>query len=169
MRIQNLPRPIIHARQTFFQLLLSGYASAITPVIAHRFEGDPGTKRNIWKDEAGWLGIDEWRTSALGDGSNGTTSIYQKNTLLWEMQYGGSYPEHVIPFLREALLFNYNQLAWYGGRGPKVYWIDKYRYFNKLGPGSNFTSFHGQEVIEEEIEGVWTPIGTHHYRGGFLY
>lgn len=169
MNIADLPRPIIYARQTFFRLLLSGYASGVTQETVPRFKGDPGTKRNIWKDEAGWLGIDEWRTSTLGDGSNGTTSIYQNKTLVWEMQYGGSYPKHVIPFLREVLLHSYSRNIWYGGRGQQVYWMDKYRYFNKLGEGSDFTSFSGQETIEEVIAGVWTPVGTHHYRGGFLY
>lgn len=169
MKIADLPRPIIYTRQTFFSLLLSGYASGVAPEIVSRFKGDPGTKRNVWEDTGGWLGIDEWRTSSLGDGSNGTTSIYQKNTLLWEMQYGGNYPEHAIPFLREALLENYSRHVWCGGRGSQKYFKDDYRYFNNVGIGSDFTNFYGQETIEQKIDGLWTPIGTHHYRGGFLY
>lgn len=169
MSFKDLLRATPKARNTFFCLLLSGYATDAPPERITRFDGDPGSKRNTWKGEDGWLGIDEWRTTPIGEGSNGTTSIYHNNTLLWEMQYGGSYPERAIPFLRRALLQTYNQQRWCGGRGAMQFFEGDFRYFNDVSDGSDFASFHGREMIEGKVNDVWTPIGGHHYRGGFLY
>jgi hypothetical protein len=159
----------LQARNTFFSLLLSGYATDAPPERIIRFVGDRGTKRNTWKGEDGWLAIDEWRTTRIGDGSYGTTSIYHNTILLWEMQYGGYYPERVIPFLRRALMQSYSQQRWCGGRGPSEFFENDFCYVNDARQGTDFASFHGREMIEERINGVWTPVGEHHYRGGFLY
>jgi hypothetical protein len=88
---------------------------------------------------------------------------------VWEMQYGGSYPERVIPFLRQALLLNYSKNSWYGGRGPKKYSDGKFRYFNDIVDGNEFAWFDGIETIEEYDGVTWQRVGAHYYRGGFLY
>ncbi len=169
MNLKGVPYPL-RARETFFCLLLAGYATGTEPENFARFEGDTSTKRNIWQDGKGWLGIDEWRTTPLGRGSNGTTSIYYNKVLVWEMQYGGFYPEHVIQFLRNALLENYKNQRWRGGRGPVKYRTGTLRYFNTTEDGlADFSQFSGREVVEELIDGSWEPVGGHYYRGGFLY
>ena len=165
----GLPRPRVYAKQTFFKLLLAGYASDVKPERVPRFEGDPGTKRNTWKGDQKWHGIDEWRTCRLGDGSNGTTSIYYGSDLIWEMQYGGSYPDEAIPFLREALHVNYSASIWLGGRGPELYENETYRYRNKCTAGENFDEFNGVEYIEKMVNEEWVLLGKHAYRGGFLF
>lgn len=155
--------------KTFFNPLLSGYAGNCPPETVSRFEGDPGTKRNTWQGEDGWLGIDEWRTTKLGDGSNGTTSIYYRGDLVWEMQYGGSYPDKAIPFLREALMSNYTMRIWLGGRGPSVFSNGSLRYTNEVVGVNNFYDFQGSERIQEYTDDGMTLVGEHDYRGGFLF
>jgi len=168
MSVQDLPRPIAYTKQTFFNLLLAGYATGIAPESVARFDGDSGTKRNVWKDDADWLGIDEWRTTILGNGSNGTTSIYHNKVLIWEMQYGGSYPDRAIWFLKQALHQNYSQRTWRGGRGPERFSEGSFRYYNDI-ENDDFSWFTGTETIEELRDDRWQRIGVHHYRGGFLY
>ena len=164
-----IPKPRKHARETFFKLLLAGYASGVTPKRIPRFEGDPGTKRNVWQDLYGWTGIDEWRTTGIGDGSNGTTSIYYKNCLVWEMQYGGSYPKEAVPFLRQALRINYRQRIWHGGRGPDLLEGKTFRYRNELEGKNDFGEFGGVEYVDRKTNGGWITVGRHFYRGGFLF
>ncbi len=169
MDSKQFPYPITDAENTFFNLLLSGYATGRTPDVTPRFEGDLGTKRHIWQNDAGWIGIDEWRTTSLGDRSNGATSIYYNQTLIWEMTYGGSYPARTIPFLRKALLQSYIQRRWHGGRGPEMYREGNLVYYNEVHPDSDFTSFGGKEWVLETIDEKPTPVGSHQYRGGFFY
>jgi len=164
----SLPFPNARAQQTFFDLMLAGYAADAIPERVVRFKGDLGTKCNTWGDPKDWFAIDEWRSTQCGNGSNGTTSIYYRTHPIWEMQYGGFYPERVIPFLKKALSANYIHQIWIGGRGPKVYFDSVYRYRNRPTDMSLFEEFKGKETIHEQVDGQWTEIGHHYYRGGFL-
>ncbi len=157
------------ACQTYFKLLLAGYATGSEPETVCRFPGDRGTKRNLWSDEKGWIAIDEWRTSPLGDGGNGTTSIYCQNDLVWEMQYGGYYPDDVIPFLRQALSYNYDRSIWQGGRGPIEFVDGLLRYSNQI-THNDFAQFQGVESVERMIgDSRRDVVGVHWYRGGLLF
>lgn len=164
----SLPFPNARAQQTFFELMLAGYASDTPPERIVRFEGDAGTKRNTWGDPKDWLAIDEWRSTQYGTGSNGTTSIYYNSHLIWEMQYGGWFPDNAIPFLKEALHSQYEKREWYGGRGGVSYSNGAYRYRNDVFKGNSFNRFQGIEFIDLMDSGRWIEIGKHYYRGGFL-
>lgn len=166
--LYGLPYPYARCQETFFELMLAGYATDTEPEIITRFDGDRGTKRNTWNGLGGWLGIDEWRTSPLGDGSNGTTSIYYNKMLVWEMQYGGAYPEEVIPFLRRTLAITYTQRVWCGGRGPESHHDGPLSYHNEIEYG-DFANFKGEETIFRlDDEKGDTELGYHSYRGGFV-
>ncbi len=147
---------------------MAGYAVDVEPKKVERFPGDPGTKRNTWEGLSGWYGIDEWRTTDLGEGSNGVTSIYYRGHLIWEMQYGGQYPNRVIPFLRKMLERNYTQGIWLGGRGPAAYKEGVFSYENRV-EKNNFADFCGKETVYEIYpNGGDHAIGHHYYRGGFV-
>jgi hypothetical protein len=162
------------ALTAFFKLMAAGFATGAKPELFPRFPGDESTQRHVWQDDSGWLGIDEWRTTPLGDGSNGTTSLYFAGTLVWEMQYGGYYPERAMPVLRQALALNYTNRRWFGGRGHGTLGVGNFIYHNLPVAGidgegwGNFSEFSGTEYIEEHAAGEWLTIGIHYYRGGFL-
>lgn len=150
--------------------MLAGYTSAEKPKSWQRFPGDAGTKQHIWPNhgnpnEAGWLVIDEWRTTPYGDGSNGTTSLYHKGILTWEMVYGGFYPEDVISFLKETIREAYTDHHWKGGRGRAFASDNKHRYTNEA--HGDFARFYGSEHIETLGENGYG--GFHRYWGGFMY
>lgn len=170
MGFAKSPYPEKEAKQAFFKLMLAGFATDAKSSLVPRFQHDLGTNRTIWQDDnTGWLGIDEWRTSPRGDGSNDTTSLYHRKDLLWEMQYGGAYPKQAIPFLQKALLQAYTKHIWLGGRGLEGSLGGGYVYYNNPHPDSHFSKFNGQEYIIRTVDGKQEYVGTHTYHGGWLY
>ncbi len=153
-------------RNFFFEFMLAGYASGRTPETVIRFPGDYGTKRHSYGNLAGWYGIDEWRTTKFHDGSAGTTSLYHKGHLVWEMHYFGHYPEACLSFLKSALLACYQSSIWEGGRGPERFEDDVWRYQNMVNYDRDLTRFSGREFILNRA--TLQEAGEHRYFGGSL-
>ncbi len=72
------------------------------------------------------------------------------NTAVWKMDYHGSYPKKVGPFLRDCIKDGLSTGEFLGGRGPHVVRMDVYTYHNscKL---NGFNDFCGREEI------IFTP------------
>lgn len=82
------------------------------------------------------------------------------------MQYQGSYPPEVAPFLKAALAAAYKRGMFYGGRGEPTFFTEAggLLYRNHVHePG--FTQFSGKEELLN-VYGV--VVGSHHYSGLLL-
>ncbi|HVZ76051.1 MAG TPA: DUF5680 domain-containing protein [Candidatus Paceibacterota bacterium] len=112
--------------------------------------------------------IDRWGNDPASGKPSGSTFITVADTPAWVMWYGGdSYNEDVLPFLREALIENYRENKFCGGRGPATYRKGNLLYTNKF--EGDFLHFSGHEYIEyvrdnEEKQNA----GSHKYWGGSL-
>ena len=108
---------------------------------------------------------DAYCTTPLNQKSAGFTTIWFKKIPVWTMNYGGSYPEYVIPFLKLALQETINENKFIGGRGPFHFTHGNYpglSYTNQLTKGQRvFSDFSGKEWIFERD----CPVGSHEYWG----
>lgn len=159
------------AQATFFALMMCGYGSGTKPKARRHLDLGLFAKyfRIVLPD--GWHGVDEWRESTLlGHYSSGSTLIYFKKVLVWEMHYSGWYLPEAIPTLKLALRQNYEASIWNGGRGPIYYPNDPCGYGNyPVGDGS-FGRFSGTEYITmADSLGYPKTLGKHNYSGGFLF
>lgn len=125
----------------------------------------PGSKVITFEDEDLKL-VDLYFVGLDSLKSSGTTIIWYQNQPIWIMHYGGIYPKRVIPFVKRALLANYEHGRFVGGRGPRLYddSIDPdYLYINQIREG-DASSFSGrEEVLDRKTKGGM--FGFHEYWG----
>src|SRR3989339_720574 len=100
-------------RHFFFKSMRNGWAS---PTAKSAISELPGAKSIRFSDGELDL-LDYYFVSLDSDYSYGTTTIWLAEKPVWIMHYGGWYNELVIPFLKRALLRNYNADVFTGGRG----------------------------------------------------
>ncbi len=81
--------------------------------------------------------------------------------VLWAMNYSGVYPEEVIPFLKEVLLYAYLHKIFCGGRGAEGHEKGDLLYENHLEEGSSFRNFSGMEAISRNGK----KLGWHQFDG----
>lgn len=112
--------------------------------------------------------LDFYGTNPISNKSEGGIKIWFDDFPVWIMNYGGIYPEHVIPFLKLALLANIETKCFIGGRGPKSFVHKDYpklSYINIVPlEGNHFHNFHGTECICENGQ----FIGQHYCQGNAL-
>lgn len=141
----------------FFRAMVNGYA-------------DPNRKKTgipqlpgyklVYFDEGKFVLVDMWHTTPGSKISSGTTTIWYNGIVVWVMHYGGWYEESVIPFLKRALMRNYEQAFFLGGRGPDRLEGEDHAlaYFNKV-EKSGFADFKGQEEIISMSQRSGFPLG----------
>lgn len=153
-------------QEVFFDAMLAGYASKKPEVTA--IKELPGSKVIEYRDDP-WRVVDMYFVVPNSNDSGGTTLIYYEDTPVWIMHYAGYYPQEVIPFLKSALLTQYQKREFIAGRGPELYENKKYSYMNWRAD-SNFGSFYGNEEIEkyDHKQGIGETVGEHHYHGRLL-
>lgn len=160
------------AQQTFFDLMLNGYADRHrTPEETGFFPGDTSVRRFVWPldgkpNKKDWFAIDQWVISPGRRGSFGNTILYHHGIPVWCMQYTGEYPDEVRRFLKGALFHTFSSKEWCGGRGPKEYGGTGRIYQNEW--NGNFESFRGEEFIATKDGSFFEKCGGHIYAGGFL-
>lgn len=142
-------------QNAFFDAMLAGYVMGGTKTTLPDM---PGVKV-ITFESGDFRVVDSYITTPHSAKSAGTTTIWGRNRPVWLMQYGGEYPEHTIPFLKECLLMNYKERHFYGGRGPEIV-EGQFIYLNKV-ENNDFGNFYGEESIH--VGGQ--RIGFHWYRG----
>ena len=102
----------------------------------------------------------------------GTTYLYYDESLFWAMQYSGQYPKEATELVKEALLKNYSNGIFLGGRGPAVLIKEDLHYANvphKPGGGiMDFKNFSGQDSVIRKKRGSDIPQGQHDYSGGIV-
>ncbi|MBI1984724.1 MAG: hypothetical protein HYS60_01275 [Candidatus Wildermuthbacteria bacterium] len=149
-------------KETFFKFQQEGYASDAvknkTAKIAHRITiiGLEGYKGIEW-EEGPWRVVDCWtveqNTQTDMVKSAGFTTIWHKKIPIFVMHYGGAYVKSVVPFLKKALLVNYETSYFEGGRGPSSFQEGSLLYLNdttcKEFPNVSNPSFKGEEKILE--------------------
>jgi len=145
-------------KRTFLAAMRAGYASDApkkTTIVEL-----PGSKVITFEDGP-WVVKDVYFVSPGSTFSSGMTIIYYNCHVVWTMQYQGSYPENIIPFLKRALAANYNKNEWCGGRGPAHYGEGELVYLNTR--AYNFEKFEGREEISRSPGGQL--LGFHTYQG----
>ena len=100
---------------------------------------------------------DFWTTGPNGVYSSGKTVIWiiegKNRRPIWVMNYQGAYPKELLPIVKAALMKNYGEGVFRGGRGPGIFVADGFVYCNNsaiyLGapPTSNFIEFAGYETV----------------------
>ena len=107
-----------------------------------------------------------------GEQSFGTIGIWYRDTPLWFMQYHGwcrrRGEKEIITHLKKALLHNYENGVFFGGRGCRR-WVDdkkKLEYRNEpTGSDEDFEDFQGKEAITKNS----TEVFWHEYAGRLLF
>ncbi|MDO8565172.1 MAG: DUF5680 domain-containing protein [bacterium] len=145
----------------FFTAMQQGYAGGTGPKT--KVLDMPGYKEIRYAD-GDFLLVDRWCVNPDSEKSAGTTTIWYQEKPVWLMGYGGVYPKVVIPFLKQALRFQYCKDGHFlGGRGPKLV-TDRVAgqiYMNR--PVQNdFDRFNGREEIVDMSTGA---VGYHDYWG----
>lgn len=154
-------------RAFFFRGMLNGYVSGSRTIT--RIPEMPGYKLAPFRHGDFYL-LDMWSKTEDSDRSSGMTNIWYRDKLVWEMQYGGHYPEEAIPFLKEVLRQAYESGNFYGGRGPRRH-EDKsgiFLYTNepwKFWRFGDFARFKGHEEIHRRGPDGYELIGHHDYTG----
>jgi len=121
----------------------------------------PNYREIVYKKD-GFKVADRFCVSKEGK-SAGTTTIWYFDEPIWVMNYGGFYRKEDIPFLRRALMANYEFNNFFGGRGPDIF-TDQNReiaYSNYSVYASTFSSFSGKECIHDSKK----TLGWHEYWG----
>jgi hypothetical protein len=155
---------LTQAHYHFFQAMLSGWAAGVKAVpIPDR----PGWKQIVY-EQGDFRIVDRFRVFESGM-SVGDTVIFYCGSPVWHMSYGGFYPKEDIDFLKKALMHEYHQRKFTGGRGPDIYpemlsGKSGRRYENKIAsPRDNFISFSGRESITDVVSEM--ERGYHRYWG----
>ena len=164
---------ILRAQMFFFEAMRQGWATSTEkkPVL-----GLPGSKSIQYVGEEFYL-IDYYFAAKQPPYlSYGTTLIYDiksPGNPIWVMHYGGDYDKRVIPFLKRALMRNYQENVFVGGRGPERLEGEDHtlQYLNRV-EENNFLRFRGHEQIITTSEQWKVPVGQrmgeHWYFGGVL-
>ncbi len=145
-------------KAVFFRAMQVGW---VTEGEGVPIEGRPGNKCVEYIEED-WLVVDEYSTTR-GKKSGGTTRIWFRNVLVWEMHYWGEYDERAISILKEALFSAYRIENFFGSRGPRTVSQRGLEYRNNPSHSSNFAKFSGHEKVVG-----WSPrekLGYHEYAG----
>ena len=154
----------------FFEAMKKGYAfsSNKVPVL-----GLPGSKSIPFKMGEFSL-LDYYFVLPNSNHSYCSTVIWLGDKPVWVMHYGGWYQKDVIPFLKRALMRNYENNVFLGGRGPERLESEDHtlQYINKM-ERNKFSDFKGCEYIistsgQTGVE-PGLKIGEHHYFGGLMY
>lgn len=164
------------AKDAFFKAMLAGYANAKNKtsklkVIKEKRKLKNGYQKTITVKVGKFTVIDSWRTMLHSDNSFGTTVILFLDKPVWTMSYGGSYPKRVIPFLKEALWYEYKEHNFTGGRGLN-YFSNCATIFSKAKNNliyrntgtEDFTNFKSDESISYGKK----VLGRHKCFGGSL-
>ncbi len=148
------------AYKCFFEAMKKGWAAGVKAVPV---PGMPGYKE-IEFQMGDFRLLDRYCVSDAG--SAGTKTIWYQDKPVWFMSYGGHYPKEVIPFLKHALMLNYECCQFNGGRGPKSFrehhLYPDMIYQNNANFGSTFEGFKGVEIV---IAVGRPPLGQHEYFG----
>ncbi len=144
------------AQQCFFAAMMQGWAAGTKAVPVPDM---PGHKQIVYEDGK-FRVIDRFGVSNSGR-SAGTTTIWFSDEPIWFMSYGGFYRKEDIPFLKRALMQDYGEWNFHGGRGPDSIREGVLHYINHVDVGSRFSRFQGKEVIYDGNE----TVGYHNYLG----
>ncbi len=153
----------------FFEAMMQGWAM---PVPKTPISGLPGSKSIPFR--LGEYSLLDYYFVAPGSKSSyGTTVIWVAERPVWVMHYGGWYDERAIPFLKRALMCNYRDDVFLGGRGPERLEGEGHtlQYLNKV-EQNDFGNFRGYEYIIATSDQSGVPagqkLGEHYYFGGLL-
>jgi hypothetical protein len=150
----------------FFEAMRRGYAGGSAEETA--LLGLPGYKAIIY--ECGSLKVIDYYCKSEPPDANsmGSTVIIYDGKPLWCMNYGGFYRELAIPFLKKALLKNYERDEFLGGRGPEKFEEGRMVYSNKS--KGNFLRFEGAEeiILKPDAGQPGHSIGWHKFFGFLL-
>lgn len=159
----------------FFEAMRRGWASNIPQPV---FNFVPGQKTYQYIGERLWL-EDSFFVTPGSKSSYGTTVIWTvekglRERPVWVMHYGGWYEKSVIPLLKRALMRNYSEGIFLGGRGPIILELEgedhTLQYLN-WNEENDFTNFNVYEQIIAASPQVGQPgkkMGEHHYFGGMF-
>ena len=157
---------VLGAFSAFFKAMMDGYVGGTSRKSVKTKTPDGYT--NIVFVDGDYRVEDRYHTIVIPekkDHSEGKTSIFHQNVLVWEMFYEGHYPDEVIPFLKKVLAETYKREKFVGGRGPVHFSDDQHAYTNIV-ERVDFTDFSGVEAIQP-VPGGFT-IGYHKYHGGLV-
>jgi len=144
----------------FFKAMVGGWAVGGQKI---KIADMPGYKAIPFRDGDLYL-LDRYCVVPNSTKSAGTTTIWYKDVPVWVMNYGGSYEESAIKFLKSMLRMAYDSGIFCGGRGSRL-GTDSLRdlvYFNR--PRLNdFAKFDGMEQIFNTRTG--SCLGYHEYWG----
>jgi hypothetical protein len=149
----------------YFEAMRKGYAGDAEKTT---LPGLPGYKAIIY--ECGSLKVVDYycKGEPPNNASMGSTVISYNEKPLWVMNYGGCYDKLAIPFLKKALLENYNRDEFLGGRGPEISFLGQLVYSNKS--TGNFLKFEGTEevIFKPDVGQPGHSIGWHKFFGFML-
>lgn len=142
----------------FFKAMVNGYANAGSQKI--KMPDWPGHKAILFR-EGKFVLLDVWCTAPNSKVSSGTTTIWYGSIVVWVMHYGGWYEEWVTPFLKRALMRNYEEGFFLGGRGPERLEGEDHtlQYLNGV-ERYEFSDFKGSERIIATSHQTGVPVGT---------
>lgn len=173
------PGEIRNIQDFFLEAMMFGWASESMKESIPQL---PGVKAIPYRRDNLYL-LDYYFSNRGSNLSYGTTTIWLAERIdqfrlskkpVWVMHYGGWYDERAIPFLKRALMRNYREKIFTGGRGPERLEGEDHtlQYLNRVKNRSNFLSFEGTEQIITTSEQWGLPVGQkvgeHHYFGGIL-
>lgn len=122
----------------------------------------------ISHEHMGYSVKDIWFPNHASGTSGGLIQITVGEIPVWQLHIVGNYPAHVIPFLQEALLYQFRRNEFLSGRGPRFYPVlgapSKYRYFNQQAKQSCFENVSSCERILDSES--CKEIGYHMIFGG---
>jgi len=157
-------------KRVFFMAMNAGYA--VEGVEKTRIPELPGSRLITSKHRInGYIFVvnDLYFVRKDSPSSFGSTIISCDGEPVWSMSYSGKYPKSVVPFLKEALKYNYERAVFEGGRGPRIYpltnRVGDFEYLNST-LSDSFTSFSGREEIIELCSGKL--LGYHEYSGKLM-
>jgi hypothetical protein len=162
--MSEVNRKILKAAQEhFFRAMQVGYVAGAKGV---EVPGTPKYKQIEYKS-GDFRIVDQYGSSQAGK-SEGTTRIRFCDDPVWVMSYGGFYRKNEIPFLKRALMQNYEKRHFTGGRGPSLMTDlelmlegDSPVYVNWF--TGDFMRFSGREEIRTCDSD--SPLGWHDYMG----
>lgn len=131
------------------------------------FAPEPGRPRIEFADD--FFRFEEWY-SVSHDGLvrlSGERKIFflDESKPVWFMQYRGHWREEDIPFLHRALLVEYKNNHFTGGRGPNRYSEEALTYENRTFPSDIDKSCGHEKVYRKEGE-LFIVLGHYIYFGG---
>ncbi len=157
------------AKQFFFEAMMHGWAASAPRTI---IPGLPGSKSTSFR-----LGdyslLDCYFAAPDSNSSYGMKIIWLAEKPIWVMNFGGWYDKKVVPFLKRALMCNYRDNIFLGGRGPERLEGEDHtlQYLNEV-KQNDFGNFQGYEHIIATSDQIGVSagqkLGEHHYFGGLL-